>query len=111
MRKVWRLTAAILICISLLGCQIRVVTNGIGRKEYWNSWSEPSRRREVQRQLRGRPRYVVINGRYYEWTDAKWQERLRERRDYLYNEAIEKGVNPHWYIDARISQSEERTRN
>jgi hypothetical protein len=58
-----------------------------------------------------RKKYYTINGKYFNWQDETWKEYQINRYDFLYNRAIEKGKNPHWYIDRHFNEGEERTRN
>jgi hypothetical protein len=56
--------------------------------------------------------YYSINGTDYRWdNEILWKERRLDRYDRLWKEAEKKGINPHWWIDKKFSESEASSRN
>lgn len=97
--------------LSLTSC--RFFTNGAGYKE--RVWGPDSSvlnnfhiKPEYQHTHNGRRYpYYEINGSSYRWqNETEWKRIQLRRYDYLWHQAEEKGINPHWYIDYHFNEDE-----
>jgi hypothetical protein len=111
----FRLLLIIIAASLFTGCYGYII-NGAGYKEWIagpdNSFNRYRTTPEHQHTRGERYRYYVINGSHYYWeNEYKWKEHQLNRYDYLYNKALEQGINPHWFIDRHFSEDEENTSN
>jgi hypothetical protein len=99
-----KIIIVLIITLFLTSCHYR--KNGAG---YWESYSTKDYYQSGYNQNKeyGRPyRYYLVNGSHYSRNNPNGVLRLRNLHDYYYEKAIEKGVNPDWYVDRHISEGE-----
>jgi hypothetical protein len=103
-----------IIVLSLSSCNYKSRINGAGYREFYRTtpgfYDTHIERQHIEK---GRHYYYyTINSSHYHFeNETAWRTRRENLYDYYYNKAIEKGINPDWYIDRNISEDETNTSN